>query len=559
MHPPSPQAGNPPSSGRWSVAAISLVLVAVLVAVNALAIGSIVNARRSTRSAARLDLELQTQVHARSFEALLANLRADLVFLSQSPPIAQLPHGPQPTDPMMQRWLRLNAEGTLLLFLAANPAVENLALHDEEGNRSMLAGRQGGAPQILTPTDSAPETPRTAGLLRSSWLIGNGGRLDAQVDPAALLALAAPGVEGVLRLERTEPSSNPEADSDALWVAVPVVDDQWTPPVAWWLTRQESDGRLMRSLEDLSRRYRTTLIFNLAVMLLTLALAVVAYRQVKRAAELEAAHQQQGQIRELERQLMHNERLATVGRLAAGIAHEINNPLEGMSNYLGVLEEDLRSGDATAAFQWVSKLRQGLDRSAAVTRQVLTFSDPAKTPREWVDLTAIISETVDFVASNPAFADIEIRWHDEPSTATPIDVLANRTTLGQLFLNILLNSCEALLERETAGESLDSLDRSIEVDATVEASDCSEKGPTATITLSDRGPGFTEEALAHLFEPFYSGRGSSGLGMAVCYGIVRDLGGQITAANRATGGAEMKVTLPVRARAASSPSPEGSP
>jgi signal transduction histidine kinase len=545
------------SSGRWSVAAISLVLAVVLVAVNALAIGSIVNARQSTRTAARLDLELQTQVHARSFEALLANLRADLVFLSQSPPIAQLPTGPEPADPMVRRWLRLNGEGTLLLFLAANPAVDSVSIYDPEGNTTMLAGRLDGAPQILTPTVSpSPAKAGGASLLRSSWAIGNGERLEAQVDPTALLALAAPGVEGTLRLERSEPLPQPATDSDALWVAVPVVDDQWTPPVAWWLSRQESGGRLMRSLEDISRRYRTTLIFNLAVMLLTLALAIVAYRQVQRAAKLEAANQQQGQIRELERQLMHNERLATVGRLAAGIAHEINNPLEGMFNYLSVLEEDLNSGDPVAASQWVPKLRQGLDRSAAVTRQVLTFSDPAKAPREWVDLAAIVSETVDFVASNPAFGGVEIRRLDPPR---PVEVWANRTTLGQLFLNILLNSCEAMFERDSDVEKLEGRDRSIEIVTTEDAGESSSGDlPTATITVSDHGPGFSDETLVHVFEPFYSGRGSSGLGMAVCYGIVRDLGGQIAAANRTTGGAEMKVILPIRAQAATNPPAEGS-
>jgi signal transduction histidine kinase len=545
------------SSGRWSVAAISLVLAVVLVAVNALAIGSIVNARQSTRTAARLDLELQTQVHARSFEALLANLRADLVFLSQSPPIAQLPTGPEPADPMVRRWLRLNGEGTLLLFLAANPAVDSVSIYDPEGNTTMLAGRLDGAPQILTPTVSpSPAKADGANLLTSSWAIGNGERLEAQVDPTALLALAAPGVEGTLRLERSEPLPQPATDSDALWVAVPVVDDQWTPPVAWWLSRQESGGRLMRSLEDISRRYRTTLIFNLAVMLLTLALAIVAYRQVQRAAKLEAANQQQGQIRELERQLMHNERLATVGRLAAGIAHEINNPLEGMFNYLSVLEEDLNSGDPVAASQWVPKLRQGLDRSAAVTRQVLTFSDPAKAPREWVDLAAIVSETVDFVASNPAFGGVEIRRLDPPR---PVEVWANRTTLGQLFLNILLNSCEAMFERDSDVEKLEGRDRSIEIVTTEDAGESSSGDlPTATITVSDHGPGFSDETLVHVFEPFYSGRGSSGLGMAVCYGIVRDLGGQIAAANRTTGGAEMKVILPIRAQAATNPPAEGS-
>jgi signal transduction histidine kinase len=116
-----------------------------------------------------------------------------------------------------------------------------------------------------------------------------------------------------------------------------------------------------------------------------------------------------------------------------------------------------------------------------------------------------------------------------------------------------------MFERDSDVEKLEGRDRSIEIVTTEDAGESSTGDlPTATITVSDHGPGFSDETLVHVFEPFYSGRGSSGLGMAVCYGIVRDLGGQIAAANRTTGGAEMKVILPIRAQAATNPPAEGS-
>lgn len=542
---------------RWSGVAIGLVLLTVLVAVDGLAIWGIVSARQSARAATRVDLELQTQVHARSLESLLANLRADLVFLSQSPPIAQLPTIHDRSDPMVRRWLRLNAEGTLLLFFAANPALERIAVRDAGGQVLVMAGRLDGEPQIL-PTDSTDSMPSSqthpeelpAGWLRGSWGIGTPevARLDAWIDAGTLLGLAAPGVEDRLLLEQEPPSEAATADGTA-WVAAPVVDDQWEPPVSWWLTRREAGGQVMRSFEELSRRYRTTLIVNLAVILLTLALATVAYRQVRRAARLEVENEQQARVRELERRLMHSERLASVGRLAAGLAHEINNPLEGMANFLSVLEEDLESGDLEGAARWTPKLRHGLERSASVIRQVLAFSDPARTPKEPVEITEILDETVDFVGSNPAFRGVTIEWQ---APADGVRVLANRTTLGQLFLNLLLNACEAEIEKGAE-------DAPIAGAITVELTTHSTPRPVATVTISDRGSGFNEDTLEHLFEPFYSGRGSSGLGLAVCHGIVQDLDGRITASNRPGGGAEMRVDLPLPQATAASDAPATTP
>lgn len=535
-----------PGTRRSTPAAIGLVLLTVLVAVNALAIWGIVSARRSVRAAARADLELQTQVHARTLEALLANLRADLLFLSQSPPIAKLPAIHDQEDPMARRWLRLDAEATLLLFFAANPAVERIEVHHADGSLLMVAGLLDGAPQILPP-EPAPEPRDMPTVVHGSWAVGSpdAARLDSWIEAHALLGQAAPGVEERLRLELEEPTGDVEPE-DTLSVAVPVVDDQWTPPVAWWLLRREMDGQFLRSFELLSRRYRTTLAVNVAVILLTLALAVVAYRQVQSAARLEAENEQQARSRELERRLMHSDRLASVGRLAAGLAHEINNPLEGMSNFLSVLEEDLRGGDAAGASRWTPKLRQGLDRAASVIRQVLSFSNPARVPKEWVDVAQVLDETIEFVGSNPAFREVEIRRR-VPEDG--VGALANRTTLGQLFLNLLINACEAEIRRQADGTTGHGL---VEVDLRVEDG----APPTwLSVTVLDRGSGFDEEALDHLFEPFYSGRGSSGLGLAVCQDIVQDLGGRITASNRHGGGAKMQVELPVRKPGAANETP----
>jgi signal transduction histidine kinase len=251
---------------------------------------------------------------------------------------------------------------------------------------------------------------------------------------------------------------------------------------------------------------------------------MLAFQQIRRSASLEAENQQQARVRELERQVMHNERLASVGRLAAGIAHEINNPLEGMSNYLGLLEVDLGANRTEGTVEMVSRVREGLDRVAGIIRQVLTFSDPGVVPHASVNVNEILDETVRFVKANPSFRKIAVVFR---SPESEIRVLGNRITLGQLFLNLLMNACQV---QPDGGQ--------IEVAAF-------QDGEKAVILVADCGPGIPLEVLPRIFEPFYSTRGSTGLGLSVCHGIVTEHRGRIQATNRPEGGAIFSVELPL--------------
>ena len=127
-------------------------------------------------------------------------------------------------------------------------------------------------------------------------------------------------------------------------------------------------------------RYRTTFALNLAVMALALLLGGFAVQQARTRAGLEARAAEAAHVRELERRLFHAERLTTVGRLAAGIAHEINNPLEGMSNYLSLARDATARGDSETASRHLAAVKQGLERAAGIVRGVLAHADPAKAP-----------------------------------------------------------------------------------------------------------------------------------------------------------------------------------
>ena len=276
-------------------------------------------------------------------------------------------------------------------------------------------------------------------------------------------------------------------------------------------------------MESLAARYRRTVLLNAAIITLSLGLGLVAFRQARRSARLTAAAEQQARVRELERQLFHSERLASVGQLAAGLAHEINNPLEGMTNYLSLLREDLADGRAEEARELVELLAEGVGRVAGIIHQVLAFADPGRTPKSQLDLAAVVRHTAGFVAANPAHSGIRIAI-DLPSE--PLPVMGNEVTLGQLLLNLLVNACQAQ-------------PRGGEVEISARAS-----GGRAVLTVADRGPGLAPEIRDRLFEPFQSTRGSTGLGLAVCHGIAADHEGEISVVPRPGGGTVFRVDLP---------------
>ena len=538
MAAPPPLAAGPsrPSSLRRAFPSeiqAGILLLLVVLAVNGVAVWGILSAREEARSVALQELALQTDVQARALEAALATLRGDFIFLSYSPPLSRAPAAASGEDPVTRRWSRLAIEGSIILFLEAHPAIERLQVRTT-GGTLVSAGRRQGLPVLLPPQNDLTGGDRAGRLVRVSWPLGPEravvddpeGSIEALLDPVRLLASVAPGQGGRLALEIGGTGEPGAFRRDGTFVArSPVVDERWAPPIRWTLVRREEAGRIVGSLERLAGRYRTTVALNVLVMSLTLVLGLVAFRQVRRAARAEAESRHQARVRELERQVRHSERLASLGRLSAGIAHEINNPLEGMRNYLQLLEEDLEAGEAAQAAAMVPRVREGLERVAAIVRQVLRFGDPGRAPNRPVDLDAVVRDTLELVRADRRFTGVEVR--PELSLGPEQPVYGNPTTLGQLVLNLVINACQA---QPGGGE------------VTVATGRLDGRG---VLTVADRGPGFSGEVLAHLFEPFFSTRGSTGLGLAVSHGIVAEHGGTIRGENRDGGGGRLVVELPL--------------
>src|SRR5215208_3571831 len=129
----------------------SLVLLLALLAVNGAAVWGILAARQGARAAALEDLRLHTTAQARAFEAALATLRGDFIFLTQAPPLGNGLAGLDSPDPTTRRWSRRDIEGALLLFLETHSAVDRIVVRNPAGEREIATGRRQGAPVLLKP------------------------------------------------------------------------------------------------------------------------------------------------------------------------------------------------------------------------------------------------------------------------------------------------------------------------------------------------------------------------------------------------------------------------
>ncbi len=230
--------------------------------------------------------------------------------------------------------------------------------------------------------------------------------------------------------------------------------------------------------------------------------------------------------RAMERQLSISERLTSLGLMTAGVAHEINNPLEGIGNYLALLARD--EVGAERRLRYLESVRVGFERIRDLVRDLLSFARPGVGHGE-ADLAQVVARVCKLVGYSKPFAGIEVRRNglDEP-----LLVAADPGRMEQVLLNLLINAATAM-----GGTG------SIEISARR-----LEPGPADTemieLCVDDEGPGIPEADLTRIFDPFFTTTQGTGLGLSISYGIIRAHGGRLLAANRPRGGARFTVELP---------------
>jgi C4-dicarboxylate-specific signal transduction histidine kinase len=258
------------------------------------------------------------------------------------------------------------------------------------------------------------------------------------------------------------------------------------------------------------------------------ALSEERARLAAKVAELEASNRRLAEARE---ELLRSERLASVGRLAAGIAHEVGNPLGAIGGYAELARAKLAAGtvDADAVDDFLRRIGTEAGRIDAIVRDLLDFARPAALALGPVQVGAALEAAA-------RLARMQVRWRevtlqvDLPADLPP--VRADERRLSQVFLNLLLNAGDAM---SGAGE----------VRVTGRRRD-----GQVVVEVEDSGPGFRPEARLRLFDPFFTtkepGQGT-GLGLSVCHGLMASFGGTIEADEAPGGGA--RFTLGLRAEA----------
>jgi signal transduction histidine kinase len=250
------------------------------------------------------------------------------------------------------------------------------------------------------------------------------------------------------------------------------------------------------------------------------------------ARELTPHTRLEAEREELRKRLTQTEKLAALGQFVAGIAHELNNPLQGVLGHLELLR-------VTGAFpkqirKEVQTIYREADRAAKIVRNLLVFAGSRRLARRSVSVNAVLQKVLVLRAAPCRALDIElVRHYDDKLPRVKSDPLL----LHQVFLNMVMNAEHAIAAAGGGGR--------IEVTTSVTPS-----RDRVVATVRDTGTGIAEDTLSRIFEPFYTtkevGQGT-GLGLAIAYGIVQEHGGQIMAANHPEGGAVFTVELPTAA------------
>ncbi len=235
------------------------------------------------------------------------------------------------------------------------------------------------------------------------------------------------------------------------------------------------------------------------------------------------------------REIEHSHKLSSIGRLAAGVAHEINNPMAIINEKAGLMKDLIElGGEFTNRDKFLAltdAVISSVERCRSITHRLLGFARRMDPHIENIDINEVIRETVGFVEKEARYRNLDLRLQ----LADNLDQIdSDRGQLQQVFLNLLSNAFAA-----------------VEDGGTVTVCTC-DNGETLSVSVEDNGFGMSEDTLRHVYEPFFStkkkGHGT-GLGLFITYGIIKKLGGQIEAKSKEGQGTTMTVHLPKKINA----------
>lgn len=312
-----------------------------------------------------------------------------------------------------------------------------------------------------------------------------------------------------------------------------IVGATWLNTVPWMLV----------VMEDPQEEYLPVLqTRSLALILLAAGVGVVALGAVfvvnLMISQLQEADRQKAL---LDADLMQTSKMAALGRLAAGIAHEINNPLAVIQEKAGWIqdlleEEDVQKSENFKEFEAaLEKIQQHVDRARNVTHRFLGFARRMEPVQHPVNLNKVVQETLTFLENEARHRNITIQLDLEEGLP---DVVSDGAQIQQVLLNIVNNAIDAV-ERDGRVFIRSYFEKNLE---------------QVIVEVQDTGPGVPEEILDKIFDPFFTTKklgSGTGLGLSICHSIMTKLGGRIEVRNGTQGGAIFVMNLPLRAPGAS--------
>ncbi len=233
-------------------------------------------------------------------------------------------------------------------------------------------------------------------------------------------------------------------------------------------------------------------------------------------------------IHRAQAQLIHSEKLASLGRMAAGVAHEINSPLTGIVTFGHLLQKKFTPGSQER--EDIDVIIDQANRCSTIIRGLLGFARASAAEKALTNINDVLHSSMNIVQHKADFFNIKLVTDFEPSL---MYIRADSSQLQQVFLNMIMNAADAMESKGT----LTITTRNVVEDS----------GDFVEVVFSDTGPGIPKENLEKLFEPFFTtkpvGKGT-GLGLAVSHGIIQDHGGSITVKTKINEGSSFIIRLP---------------
>ena len=235
------------------------------------------------------------------------------------------------------------------------------------------------------------------------------------------------------------------------------------------------------------------------------------------------------ELQTIEHQMRQSDRLATVGQLAAGVAHEIGNPLTSIHSLVQLLERRMQNPDQ---IKKLARIQTNIERITKIVRELVDFTRPQATDTQFVQINEVIQSAVGLMSYDNRSQKINIKLDLMEELPR---VKASPDKLHQVFVNLLVNAFDALRE---SGDTVFISTR--------------EDDNAVSITVRDNGPGMDPEVMDKIFEPFFTtkdiGKGT-GLGLSVSHGIINSMNGRLSVSSETGEGATFIIEIPKENRA----------